>query len=414
MKRHLQVVFYICSIWLLTSGSAFYTGSIRQRRNADCRENTYLHENLCCLNCPAGTYLKSPCTRSGERGQCEECNYGSFTEHANALPLCLKCTQCRHDQEVVRPCTFTQDAECQCKPGVFCDPDQACEVCKKCSRCKDGEEAVRNCTSTTNTECKKTQTNSDYVVLCAVLSVLSVLVVLIVGGIFFFCKRRNKTADSQRTNNMKSESIYSHAADGSSEEEPRRLSGTNLSLSLQLVRAKPLASVEEECKMLCESLNSSASNSQHSLTYLPPSSSSSSFAAFAAPTPAPRAQPPALWRPDKRDEDRFPKLKAVKGEDSLRACFGYFEELSMNCYKRFFRSLGISDNVIKGKEQLPYEDRVHELLNVWVEKKGRDASLNDLLRALLELDQKYTAETIQQRALSDGHYLCEGQEEVGF
>ncbi|XP_028314042.1 tumor necrosis factor receptor superfamily member 10B-like isoform X3 [Gouania willdenowi] len=352
MKRHLQVVFYICSIWLLTSGSAFYTGSIRQRRNADCRENTYLHENLCCLNCPAGTYLKSPCTRSGERGQCEECNYGSFTEHANALPLCLKCTQCRHDQEVVRPCTFTQDAECQCKPGVFCDPDQACEVCKKCSRCKDGEEAVRNCTSTTNTECKKTQTNSgkdsDYVVLCAVLSVLSVLVVLIVGGIFFFCKRRNKTADSQRTNNMKSESIYSHAADGSSEEEPRRLSGTNLSLSLQL------------------------------------------------------------------DEDRFPKLKAVKGEDSLRACFGYFEELSMNCYKRFFRSLGISDNVIKGKEQLPYEDRVHELLNVWVEKKGRDASLNDLLRALLELDQKYTAETIQQRALSDGHYLCEGQEEVGF
>uniref|UniRef100_A0A8C5HSS7 Hematopoietic death receptor n=1 Tax=Gouania willdenowi TaxID=441366 RepID=A0A8C5HSS7_GOUWI len=310
----------------------------------------------------SGTYLKSPCTRSGERGQCEECNYGSFTEHANALPLCLKCTQCRHDQEVVRPCTFTQDAECQCKPGVFCDPDQACEVCKKCSRCKDGEEAVRNCTSTTNTECKKTQTNSG-----------------------------KDSGDASQT--CLNPQIHL------SEEEPRRLSGTNLSLSLQLVRAKPLASVEEECKMLCESLNSSASNSQHSLTYLPPSSSSSSFAAFAAPTP-----------------HSFERLLLLlfTGEDSLRACFGYFEELSMNCYKRFFRSLGISDNVIKGKEQLPYEDRVHELLNVWVEKKGRDASLNDLLRALLELDQKYTAETIQQRALSDGHYLCEGQEEVGF
>lgn len=43
-----------------------------------------------------------------------------------------------------------------------------------------------------------------------------------------------------------------------------------------LVRGKSWAAVEDECKVLCESLNSSASNSQYSLTGLP----SSAFSAL--------------------------------------------------------------------------------------------------------------------------------------
>lgn len=44
------------------------------------------------------------------------------------------------------------------------------------------------------------------------------------------------------------------------------LSYTSLILPRPLVRAKPFACIEEERKVLCESLDSSASNSQHSLT----------------------------------------------------------------------------------------------------------------------------------------------------
>lgn len=99
-------------------------------------------------------------------------------------------------------------------------------------------------------------------------------------------------------------------------------------------------------------------------------------------------------------------LSLFAGEQSLRKCFDYFEEVDVNCHKKFFRHLGINDNVIKGKEQLPYEDRIHELLNIWIEKEGIKASLNDLLKALLDLDQRLTAETIKENAVHHGHYMC--------
>lgn len=38
--------------------------------------------------------MKSPCTIAGEKGKCEECDYGTYTEHANGLEHCFKCTLC--------------------------------------------------------------------------------------------------------------------------------------------------------------------------------------------------------------------------------------------------------------------------------------------------------------------------------
>lgn len=80
----------------------------------------------------------------------------------------------------------------------------------------------------------------------------------------------------------------------------------------------------------------------------------------------------------------------------------------MDYHRKFFRHLGISDNVIKAKEVLHYEDRVHTLLNIWIEKAGREASLNDLLQVLLNLGQCRTAEVIKEKAVHQGYYLCEG------
>ncbi|KAG7222068.1 hypothetical protein INR49_016753 [Caranx melampygus] len=158
------VVFYILIFHLKPTGAFPQSGldmeGSRTRRGVTCSADLhYLHGNICCLNCPAGTHVKSPCTREEEKGECEECEHETFTEHSNGLRLCFKCTRCRTDQDVVRPCGSTHDTQCQCKSGRFCVPEEACEVCKKCSRCEEDEEVVRNCTPTTNTECKKILSN---------------------------------------------------------------------------------------------------------------------------------------------------------------------------------------------------------------------------------------------------------------
>lgn len=100
-------------------------------------------------------------------------------------------------------------------------------------------------------------------------------------------------------------------------------------------------------------------------------------------------------------------LLLCAGEESLRSCFEFFEDLDVSYHSRFFRHIGINDNLIKSKQSLSYVDRVHDLLNVWLEKEGGDASLTHLLKALLDLDQRRTAETIRARAIEGGYYVCE-------
>nr|XP_046242139.1 hematopoietic death receptor isoform X2 [Scatophagus argus] len=317
-------------------------GGSRQQRDIHCRDNLeYPNGNTCCLNCPAGTRLISPCTTAGQKGHCEECQYGTYTEHSNNLNQCFKCTLCRSDQETVRPCTYTHDAECRCKAGKFCAPDQPCEVCKRCSRCEEDEQIVRNCTSTTNTECKKIQHKSGSTSARASVIVplsLSAAVVVVAVVVFALWRRRRGT-DSQR-NQPDGSKARQHYSDCPTEE------GTN-------------------------------------------------------------GEPRGLNLPRSLEDQQFPKLVPVNGEESLRKSFEYFEEMDINFHKRFFRLIGITDNAINNKEHLPYEDKIHELLNIWMEKEGREANLNDLLKALLDLNQRRTAEIIKEKAVSNSHYFCE-------
>ncbi|XP_025752830.1 tumor necrosis factor receptor superfamily member 10B isoform X2 [Oreochromis niloticus] len=347
MKYILMFVVFVPVLVLLLKSTTAYpqaglkVGSSRARRQANCPANQYRNGNLCCLNCKAGTYVKSPCTVDGERGQCEECDYDTYIKHDNELRFCLKCTRCRPDEEIVSSCTHTEDTKCQCKPGRFCDPNQACEVCLKCSRCAEDEEKVRNCTSTTNTECKKIQNKSGSdpgIAVVVVVVVLCVLAAITFAGIFFYKKKCKTGSQRNLSDRSKAEQQYT-AIQTPEDKDTRRPTSTNLILSQHL------------------------------------------------------------------EEVPLPELVPVNGEESLRKCFEYFEELDVNYHKRFFRQLEISDNVIKSKENLPYEDRIHELLHIWVEKEGKGASLNDLLQALNTLNQRRTAETIHQKAVDSGHFL---------
>ncbi|XP_023694352.1 hematopoietic death receptor isoform X2 [Paramormyrops kingsleyae] len=160
----------------------------RTVRHVSCQENQeYKHENHCCLNCPAGEYVKEQCTAHLARGTCEPCPHETFTEHGNGLTQCLPCKKCHIDEDMIKSCTSTQNTECQCKPGLFCVPDQACEVCKKCSKCKLDEEEVKNCTSISNTVCK--MKSSSFTVSGVIASVI-VLCIFVTLVICFICWRK--------------------------------------------------------------------------------------------------------------------------------------------------------------------------------------------------------------------------------
>ncbi|XP_075881773.1 uncharacterized protein LOC142887799 isoform X1 [Nelusetta ayraudi] len=353
---------------------AVVAGALRD--NHHCREESqYLDGNICCMNCPPGQRVTSACTAEGSMGGCQECEYGTFMEHSNGLKQCFRCTQCRSDQYAVVACVPGHDTKCECKAGSFCSPEEPCEVCRKCSSCGEDEELVRNCTPTSNSDCKKVlppKTDSPSTgtnVIIAFVIPAAALLLIVAASVWWFCRKtgsgRSLTADQQPA--------------------PRHRP--------LLVRSKPGArSTTEDHKTLCESLGSSASNSQYSLV------------SFAFPAPPRGTSPLTLPPPTTREEEPFPLLVAVNGEESLRRCFDYFVQVDIDYHRRFFRSLGLDDNLIKSKDYFQYEDRIHELLNVWIEKTGRDASINHLLRPLLQLDQRRTAENIKEKALESGHY----------
>ncbi|XP_036151691.1 tumor necrosis factor receptor superfamily member 1A-like isoform X2 [Myotis myotis] len=115
-------------------------------------EYEYWSGRRCCQCCPAGHYVRKPCSSPHTQSECEACDTGMYMKHANGLRSCLLCTTCRKDQEMVSDCTPTQDRKCQCKTGEFyCDSESCPESCYRCTRCPGA--TLRTCTATRDTEC---------------------------------------------------------------------------------------------------------------------------------------------------------------------------------------------------------------------------------------------------------------------
>ncbi|XP_018618075.1 hematopoietic death receptor isoform X3 [Scleropages formosus] len=328
----------------------------RTARHVLCQENLeYPHESHCCLNCPAGQFVKEACTKPLTRGTCAACPYDTYTEHDNGLMQCLQCTKCRTDEEVTRQCSNTQNSQCQCKSGSFCSPDQACEFCKKCSRCKPDEETVKNCTSTSNTVCKKKIATSATVLGSSRSVTVGVIIPVIVAvGVVLLIYLKKKLSFSNFTVvSCKSSEVVKVNMDDKNnttlEEEERQSAG-------------PLEPQQEREPFLKES-------------------------------------PPV--------HSQRRRLIPLNGQESLKKSFDLFEELDINYHNRFFRRIGLKDNEIQGADNQSPADKMYELLRLWMEKEGSKADINDLLEVLFSLDQKLSAETIIHKAITNCDFVYE-------
>ncbi|XP_042740569.1 tumor necrosis factor receptor superfamily member 6-like [Lagopus leucura] len=149
-----------------------------------CGEGEYLYEGICCMLCPAGTYVAEHCSTPRSKGICASCTEGrDYTAHANGLEECLLCRQCKDDQITSRTCTVTSDTECQCKQGYFC-PAEGCEICQKCSRmCPEGKKIVQICNATMDLGCGLPDQGNKYLTWMTVI----ILVAVFSAGLLVFC-----------------------------------------------------------------------------------------------------------------------------------------------------------------------------------------------------------------------------------
>ncbi|XP_042365097.1 tumor necrosis factor receptor superfamily, member a [Plectropomus leopardus] len=400
------------------------------RRHRTCVENKqYLHQGLCCLNCQAGTFVKNGCERDQDFGTCLPCEHGqTYTEHSNGMNRCLPCTHCRSDEIETAACTTTTDTRCQCRPGTFCVPDQACEVCKRCAKCKSGEEEVKKCTPFSNTECRKrdpspTETfqavptptpNSPADIvgpICIFLAVLVIVILIALAVWWFVIKQRSCEIPCSKSHCDSSEIVkipidesgataeerQNNQNAGLEGEEPRPESRPLLQ-ETQSGMTKASSPLEDEDRGLGDSLPNTTSSSQTSLSALPTAASSGN---------TPHQSPTAIRLPPADMDDPLQhRLVPLQGsEKSLMKSFDLFDEyLDVRIHNKFFRLIGVSDNHIRIAENGPPSDKVYELLKNWMQRQGLKADINDLLDALLSMDQRRSAESIASAALQRCYY----------
>uniref|UniRef100_A0A8C5F3W0 Hematopoietic death receptor n=1 Tax=Gadus morhua TaxID=8049 RepID=A0A8C5F3W0_GADMO len=394
---------------------------------------------------PPGTNPKAELLR---QGSCPEGLYPSAS-------LC--CLNCPADQEEVQPCSPTNNTVCRCKSGYFCAHDQACEVCQRCRSCNDGETRVKSCTAHSNSECAKTSTpGTPTEALWWILGV-GVGVGFAFLGVWVYKKRRPwLTCLPSLSPGQSQQGGTRHGSLEIAQNAHNVLVEVPL---LPSEEPRSNGSVNEDDPGL------GSSSSETSLTVQLPNTYTSMPPPPACPVAVYRVRPRTPSPPSARNEDDsllvplngkififswfyihpailywglntssdtlywglntssctlyfvmntssctlywVQKTSNIftllcSGEKSLKLCFEYFHvDMDSKVHKRFFRSLDLSDNAINDANN---EDRVYELLDVWLQREGQEAKLHHLLQKLRDLDQNRTADSIVEKAIANGHY----------
>ncbi|XP_077207726.1 tumor necrosis factor receptor superfamily member 11B [Paroedura picta] len=106
---------------------------------------------LMCDQCPAGTYVKRPCTETSQT-VCAPCPEGHYEDDWNFDEECSYCSAvCQELQVVKQECTRTQKRICECVEGRYFE----LEYCAKHTTCPPGFGVVEKGTPWTDTVCER-------------------------------------------------------------------------------------------------------------------------------------------------------------------------------------------------------------------------------------------------------------------
>ncbi|KAM9848245.1 tumor necrosis factor receptor superfamily member 6 [Aulostomus maculatus] len=158
-----------------------------------CADGSYKHGDITCCKCGAGQKLKEDCSENPYDGQCELCDTGTYNSLPNYQRSCLPCSSCSHpyaNQVEEEPCTRARDAKCRCKEHHYCRSgnENTCKLCDPCKKC--GAEGIKAaCTAINDTVCnEETERGAPLATILGI--VLPVAILIIVGFIIFFWRRK--------------------------------------------------------------------------------------------------------------------------------------------------------------------------------------------------------------------------------
>ncbi|XP_066570506.1 tumor necrosis factor receptor superfamily member 10B isoform X2 [Amia ocellicauda] len=377
--------------------------SNRTAHQVSCASGQYWHNGICCIECETGSYAKSHCTENAKQGVCEKCVDGTdYTEHPNGLDRCFQCKRCRTDQEEVVPCTRTHASQCQCRTGTFCHHNEACEVCKRCKKCKDGMKVVHSCNATSDVVCEKdTAVDPENPSRGVAIGIGCFVLVLIGIGIGIYWRWKKKEPERETAGNIQPTEdviIPIETVNGGSVEEEQNSQNAGTEQQRRASEGEPLLrpktpGEEDDDGGLGRSLSNTATSSQASLPGL-----------SSTPRPSPVAQRAQCSGITTRKKHLIP----LNGPDTLNSALHLFSgNVECKIHKKFLRNIGVTDNAIeKAKVEHPegVEEQFYQLLRVWVQDKGLDASIDDLLNALIDLNHKRDAENIMYQAVEKKYY----------
>uniref|UniRef100_A0A8D0ZST6 Tumor necrosis factor receptor superfamily member 10B n=1 Tax=Sus scrofa TaxID=9823 RepID=A0A8D0ZST6_PIG len=344
-------------LWLVTAASAMPT---RQER---------VHQQF---NVPQGWRgsfweLCPPGYHVSEDGKnCTSCIHGvDFTIYWNVLPSCLPCTTCKSGEEEKTPCTATADTRCECKPGTFREENSP-EFCQKChTRCPDGMVMATPCTPSSDLKCMDQESGNSELVVGIAVPCSILLLAVVIACLVCKCK------------------VQAHPSRGPGAQDNKLMCGDSLST---LLTKKEQEDQEQE-----KPADVTVQSSREAEHLLEPAAAEGSRVRRGPLVPADGGDP----------------------TECLRQFFDDFSNIvPCDCWDKLMRKMDLTQNeILQSRDRARNTgDALYEMLETWVRRKGREASVNNLLDALEALGQRSAKEEIEDKLVDSGKFVFKESE----
>ncbi|NXK55296.1 TR10B factor, partial [Chauna torquata] len=306
--------------------------------------------------------------------KCLPCKEDEYIEYPNDFSKCLGCRTCREDQVELSPCSATRDTQCACRNGTFCSPDHPCEMCQKCrSRCPKDQVEIAPCTPHSDLQCGPPM------------------------GTF---------SSSYRLWPSRAGSCAAPSAVIAALARTRGLQlGCFVFLSHQDYLVLQLTRCRQGGLGMWDNIRNEQFYQDQQRELLPAVPGSVAPSAPGLEKMAPRTSYPIA----KARRNLVP----VPGEDPvvlLRRSFDIFaRDVPYKDWKRYGRALDLLENDIALAEMNDKYSRepFFQMLNMWQNRQGMNASVNALLEALHRIDLGGVAEDISSKLVEQGSFQYE-------